>query len=85
MFFPKVAKCTDIDCGLTVFRNIAKKELSDGQLNDLLMNGRTTLIKGFLSSKTGNTFDAVIAFDADYKTVFEFPKSKGNSKKRRSK
>lgn len=85
VFFPKVAKCTDIDCGLTVFRNIAKKELSDGQLNDLLMNGRTTLIKGFLSSKTGNTFDAVIAFDADYKTVFEFPKSKGNSKKRRSK
>lgn len=85
VFYPKVIKCKDENCGLTVFRSIAKKELTDGQLNDLLMNGKTALIKGFVSSKTGNTFDATIKFDTDYKTVFEFPPRKGESKKRRSK
>lgn len=84
VFYPKVVKCKDESCGLAVFRTIAKKELTDGQLTDLIMNGRTSLIKGFVSSKTGNTFDAVIKFDADYKTVFEFPPRKGDSKKKRS-
>ena len=85
VFYPKVVKCKDESCGLTVFRAIAKKELTDGQLADLIMNGSTSLIKGFVSGKTGNTFDAVIKFDADYKTVFEFPPRKGDSKKRQSK
>ena len=85
VFYPKVVKCKDESCGLTVFRSIAKKELTDGQLNDLLMNGKTALIKGFVSSKTRSTFDAIVKFDADYKTVFEFPPRKGDSKKKRSK
>ena len=85
VFYPKVVKCKDESCGLTVFRSIAKKELTDGQLNDLLMNGKTALIKGFVSSKTGSTFDAIVKFDVDYKTVFEFPPRKGDGKKKRSK
>lgn len=85
LFYPKVAKCKDEECGLIVFRTIAKKVLTDGQLNELLMNGKTSLIKGFVSSKTGSTFDAIIKFDADYKTVFEFPPRKNSSKKQRSK
>lgn len=85
IFYQKVAKCNDENCGLTIFRSIAKKELTDGQLTDLLMNGKTALIKGFVSSKTGSTFEAAVKFDADYKTVFEFPQSKGGSKKRRFK
>lgn len=85
VIYNKVAKCQNENCGLTVWRSIAKKELTDGQLTDLLMNGKTAFIKGFVSSKTGNTFEAAIKFDADYKTVFEFPQNKGGSKKRRSK
>ena len=85
VIYNKIAKCQNENCGLTVRRSIAKKELTDGQLTDLLMNGKTTLIKGFVSSKTGSTFEAAIKFDADYKTVFEFPQNKGGSKKRRSK
>lgn len=84
IFYPKVVKCKDESCGLTVFRSIAKKELTNGQLNDLLMNGKTALIKGFVSSKTGSTFDAIVKFDADYKTFFEFPPRKGDGKKKRS-
>lgn len=80
VIYNKVAKCQNENCGLTVWRSIAKKELTDGQLTDLLMNGKTTFIKGFVSSKTGSTFEAAVKFDADYKTVFEFPQNKGGSK-----
>ncbi len=85
VIYQKVAKCQNETCGLTIWRSIAKKELTDGQLTDLLTSGQTALIKGFVSSKTGSTFEAVIKFDADYKTVFEFPQKKVGSKKRRSK
>ena len=81
-FYQKVAKCNNENCGLIVFRSIAKKDLSDTQLTALLMNGKTGIIKGFTSSKTGKTFDAAVAFDADYKTVFQFEdKNKGGGKK----
>ncbi len=85
VIYNKVAKCQNENCGLTVWRSVAKKELTDGQLTDLLMNGKTAFIKGFVSSKTGSTFEAAIKFDADYKTIFEFPQNKGGSKKRCSK
>lgn len=81
-FYQKVAKCNNESCGLMVFRSIAKKDLTDTQLTALLMNGKTGIVKGFTSSKTGKTFDAAIAFDADYKTVFQFEdKNKGGGKK----
>lgn len=85
VIYQKVAKCQNENCGLTVWRSIAKKELTDGQLTDLLTSGQTALIKGFVSSKAGSTFEAAVKFDADYKTVFEFPQKKVDSKKRRSK
>ncbi|KAA6312724.1 DNA topoisomerase 3, partial [termite gut metagenome] len=78
VFFQKVAKCNNETCGLTVFRSIAKKDLTDTQLTALLMNGKTGIIKGFTSSK-GKPFDAVVAFNTDYKTVFEF-ENKGGKK-----
>lgn len=85
-FYPKVAKCNNEHCGLTVFRSIAKKDLTDTQLTSLLMNGSTPMIKGFVSSKTGNTFEAAVAFDAEYKTIFKFPENKkGGWKKGKSK
>lgn len=79
VFYPKVAKCNNENCSLTVFRSIAKKDLTDTQLSALLMNGKTGIIKGFTSSKTGKPFDAVVALNADYKTVFEFD-NKGGKK-----
>lgn len=86
VFYPKVAKCRNEDCGLMVFRSIAGKDLTDGQLSDLFGKGKTGLIKGF-NKKAGGTFDAAIAFDSEYKTVFEFPKNKpgnaGKGKKRK--
>lgn len=86
VIFNKVAKCQNEACGLTVWRTIAKKELSDTQLISLLTNGKTGIIKGLFSGKTGKPFDAAIAFDADYKTVFDFEQKKGKpGSKRKSK
>ncbi|MDR0231390.1 MAG: topoisomerase C-terminal repeat-containing protein [Dysgonamonadaceae bacterium] len=79
VFYPKVAKCKDENCGLVIFRTIAGKELSDIQLACLIEKGSTGLIKGF-KGKLGKVFDASIVFDNEFKTTFEFPKS---SKKRK--
>ena len=82
VIYQKVAKCNNEACGLTVWRSIAKKELSDTQIMSLLMDGKTGIIKGFVGSKTGKTFEAAVKFDADYKTVFEFEKKKGGKGKK---
>lgn len=82
VLFLKVAKCNNEACGLTVFRNKSGKDLTDGQLKELLLKGKTPLIKGF-KSKENKPFDAIIAVDADYKTIFEFPPKTGFNRKRK--
>ena len=73
--FKKVAKCTDENCGLIVFRTVAGKDLTDDQIKTLLTKGSTGSIKGF-KSKAGKSFDASVAFDDNYKTKFVFDNSK---------
>lgn len=82
MFYQKVAKCNNEDCGLTVFRNKSGKDLTDGQIKDLLSKGNTGVIKGF-KSKENKPFDAAVSFDAEFKMVFSFPPKSGSMKKRR--
>jgi DNA topoisomerase-3 len=77
--YPKVAKCADANCGLTVFRTISVKQLSDKQITDLLTNGKTPLIKGF-KSKADKTFDAFLKFDENYKVVYDFLPKSGKKK-----
>ena len=72
-FYPKVAKCTDANCDLVVFRNKSEKQLTDKQIMDLLTSGKTSVIKGF-KSKAGKTFDAALKFDENFKVVFDFEK-----------
>jgi DNA topoisomerase-3 len=80
-FYPKVAKCTDANCGLLVFRSISEKQLSDGQITDLLTKGKTGVIKGF-KSKAGKAFNAVLKFDENYRATFDFSdKVAGKGKK----
>lgn len=77
---PKVAKCDHDGCGLLVFRRVLNKELTDNHLEQLFSSGSTRLIKGF-KGKKGVAFDAAITFDADYNTVFSFPKNKEGKKR----
>ncbi|MCR2031601.1 type IA DNA topoisomerase [Alistipes timonensis] len=86
VFYPKVAKCRNTDCGLTVWRTIARKELTDAQLTDLVTKGKTSVIKGFTKS-SGETFEAAVMLDKEYKTVFDFARrnkpNKGRANKRK--
>lgn len=74
-FYGKAVRCDNADCGLPIFRQIAGKTLSDTEMTDLLKNGQTKLLNGF-RSKQGKPFSAIVAFDGDFNTVFEFPKEK---------
>lgn len=51
------ARCTNQECGLTASRTVFGKKLPESTLRHLLENGKTGLVKGFIS-KTGKTFDA---------------------------
>ena len=72
LLYPKVAKCSNVDCGLTVFRGKGEKQLTDSQIADLVTKGKTSLIKGF-RNKDGKVFDAHVIFDKDCRTMYEFP------------
>lgn len=76
----KVAKCDHKGCGLSVFRRILNKELTDAHLEQLFSSGATGPIKGF-KGKKGVSFDAAITFNADYNPVFRFPEAKPGKKK----
>lgn len=74
-FYGKVVRCNNAECGLPVFRLKASRNLSDDEIRELLTTGKTKVLKGF-KSKQGKSFDAVVAFDADYNTTFVFPETK---------
>lgn len=82
VFHSKCAKCSDADCGWTLFRTVACKNLTDEQLTGLAVNGETDIIKGF-TSKAGKRFEASLSLDGDFKTVFVFPERKKPGKTRR--
>jgi hypothetical protein len=67
------------DCTLPVFRQIAGKTLTDGEMTDLLTEGKTGVLGGF-KSRQGKPFSAAVAFDADFNTNFIFPEAKGARK-----
>lgn len=72
LFYNKIARCSNVDCGLKVFRTICNKELTDKQITELLTKGKTGVIKG-LKGKSGKPFDAALAFDAQFNVTFSFP------------
>lgn len=80
LFYPKVAKCSNVDCSVTIFRNKSDKQLTDKQITELVTAGKTGLIKGF-KSKNGKVFDASLAFDGQFNVTFVFPEKKGKPKK----
>lgn len=84
LFFNKIAKCSNVDCTLKVFRGICNKQLTDKQISELVTKGKTGVIKG-LQGKSGKSFDAALAFDAQFNVTFSFPDkgTPGTSKKKK--
>ena len=58
-------------CGFRISSFICGRVISKRNAQLLLEVGKTSLIKGFVSKKTGKTFDAYLKLD-DGKTIFEF-------------
>lgn len=79
LFYPKVAKCSNVDCPFTVFRDKGGKRLSDRQITDLVVKGKTELVKGF-KSKEDKSFDARLVLDKDFRIGYEFPPRKGGKR-----
>ena len=76
LFYPKVAKCSNVDCTLTIFRNKSEKVLTDKQITELVMKRKTGIIKGF-KGRDGKPFDASLILDEQFNVSFVFPDKKG--------
>lgn len=71
---PKVYKCNNIEkCEFIIYKEIAKKLLTENEVIKLIKDKRTPLIKGFISNN-GKSFDAFLKMDNEFKTSFEFVK-----------
>lgn len=73
-----IVKCPDELCNWIQFRNICGVKLSVSDLEHLIKNGKTALIKG-MKSKSGKKFDAYIVMNEKAETSFEFEKTKKRS------
>ena len=76
LFYPKVAKCSNVDCTLTIFRNKCEKVLTDKQITELVLKRKTGIIKGF-KGRNGKPFDASLMLDEQFNIGFVFPDKKG--------
>lgn len=79
-FFGKVVRCSNKECGMPVFKQVAGKLLTDADITDLLTKGKTRTLNGF-TSKQGKSFSAAIAFDENFNTKFIFAERKTAEKR----
>lgn len=79
-FFGKVVRCSNKECGMPVFKQVAGKLLTDADITDLLTKGKTRTLNGF-TSKQGKPFSAAIAFDENFNTKFVFAERKTAEKR----
>ena len=79
-FFGKVVRCSNKECGMPVFKQVAGKLLTDGDITELLTKGKTRTLNGF-TSKQGKSFSAAIAFDENFNTKFVFAERKTAEKR----
>lgn len=79
-FFGKVVRCSNKECGMPVFKQVAGKLLTDADITDLLTKGKTRTLSGF-TSRQGKSFSAAIAFDENFNTKFVFAEHKTAEKR----
>ena len=60
-------------CTFRTGKIILQQEIPPEQIRKLLAEGKTDLLKSFISKKTNRKFEAFLAVGKDGKTVFEFP------------
>jgi DNA topoisomerase-3 len=72
----KFVKCPDKSCGWIQFRNVCNVQIDKSEIEKLVTQGKTSLIKG-MKSKAGKKFDAYIILNDKGETSFEFENHKG--------
>jgi len=70
-------------CDFGIWKKIAKKNISDADILQLVTKKKTKLIKGFLS-KEENKFDAYLILKSDLSVGFEFQKKAFKKRKRKA-
>ena len=75
----KIVKCPDEVCSWVQFRNVCGVQIGIADIESLVNKKKTSLIKG-MKSNAGKKFDAYIVLNEDYKTSFEFDKTKSYKK-----
>lgn len=68
--------CSNRECGLYFNRIVFKKKLGTTTVKHLFEKGHTGLVKGFISSKTGKTFDAWLKLELSEKEGRRFANAK---------
>jgi DNA topoisomerase-3 len=72
-YVPAIVTPKDKD-GLRIGRSILQRELPAEEILKLLSEGKTNLLKGFVSNKTKRKFDAFLLLDPKtHKISFDFP------------
>ncbi|MBQ0025716.1 MAG: topoisomerase C-terminal repeat-containing protein [Bacteroidales bacterium] len=79
---PRMARCIDPDCGWKLWREILGRTLSRGDVESLLKEGLTPLIRGF-KSKSGKSFPAKLRLKQDGTFGFEFSQDFPKKKQKR--
>ncbi|OPB86629.1 DNA topoisomerase III [Elizabethkingia miricola] len=79
VIFDKIVKCPDESCKWLQFRNVCGVLISIPNIENLINNGRTSLIKG-LKSKAGNKFNAFILLNDKAESSFEIVNNKPKRK-----
>jgi DNA topoisomerase-3 len=75
----KVVKCPDETCAWLQFRTVCGVPLSLTDIESLVTQGKTNLIKG-MKSNSGNKFNAYIVMNDNAETFFEFDNRKPKRK-----
>lgn len=67
----RMVKCADTACGWQQYRKVCKVQLPVEEIERLITQGQTSLIKG-MESASGKKFDARLSLGQDNKVVFAF-------------
>lgn len=76
----RTVRCKDKECGFTIWREIARKKLSDNQIKEMISKGITKPIKGF-KGRSDKSFEAQVKLNMEtLKTEFVFTEKKQAAK-----
>ncbi len=75
--------CATAGCGLRIPTFLCGKVIDGGAAEALLSRGRTPLITGFTSPRTGRRFSAFLVLKEDGQVGFEFPPDRRGSRRTR--